>query len=88
MEVSWQDYPGQLGTLEIDTPSQGGGQSSEALADVVVNLADTPSDSLFGFSRIVDLVSGEKTDRIAGRERFRKYREKGHEPNMHKLGQA
>jgi len=91
-ELSWQEYPVQLGALQIDKPQHseqhsGDGQSNARVADVVVNLADTPSDAIFAFSRIVDLVSGEQTDRLAGRERFRKYREKGHKPNTHKLGQ-
>ena len=80
-EHSWQDYPVQLGTLQ-----SGKSLSGEQCADVVVNLADAHSDSMFSFSRIVDLVSGEQTDRIAGRNRYRNYREKGYEPRTHKLG--
>jgi DNA polymerase-3 subunit chi len=97
LEVSWQDYPVQLGTLPIDKTRHGEeqhgeerpgeGQSNKLIADVLINLADTPPDTIFSFSRIVDLVSADQTDRLAGRERFRKYREKGHEPNTYKLGQ-
>ena len=86
-ERSWEDYPVQLGSLQTGNSGHGEGQFDEFCADVVVNLADTPSDVIFGFPRIVDLVSGEQTDRIAGRERFRMYREKGLQPNTHKLDQ-
>ena len=90
--LSWLDYPVQIGSLQIDKSRHGkqhtgDGQFSAGFADVVVNLADMLSDEMFGFSRIVDLVSGEQNDRLAGRERFQNYRNKGHEPNTHKLGQ-
>ena len=71
----WKDYPVQIGVGDIS------GQPS----DILMNLNGEISEQNFAHSRIIELVCGADQDRQAGRGRFRTYKEKGYEPNTHKL---
>lgn len=58
------------------------------LPDAVLNLdADIPPIALRA-ARVLEFIDGEATRRAAGRERFRRYREQGLDPNTHKVGAA
>ncbi|HQW09586.1 MAG TPA: DNA polymerase III subunit chi [Steroidobacteraceae bacterium] len=59
-----------------------------SLPDAVLNLdADIPPIALRA-SRVLEFIDGEATRRTAGRERFRRYRDQGLDPNTHKVGAA
>ena len=49
--------------------------------------ADIPPIALRA-SRVLEFIDGEATRRTAGRERFRRYRDQGLDPNTHKVGAA
>lgn len=57
--------------------------------DVLLNLDDEPPPafgSFFaGFERVIEVVSREDTDRLAARERVKRYREAGLAPTMHDM---
>ncbi|MGE0582283.1 MAG: DNA polymerase III subunit chi [Steroidobacteraceae bacterium] len=56
------------------------------LPDVLVNLdADIPAIALRA-PRVLEFIDGEPARRLAGRDRFRRYREQGLEPNTHRIG--
>ncbi len=56
--------------------------------DVLVNLdPDVPAIALRS-PRVLEFIDGTPGRRAEGRERFRRYREQGHEPNTHKIGAA
>ena len=58
------------------------------LPDAVLNLdTDIPPIAL-RTPRVFEFIDGEATRRFAGRERFRRYREQGLDPNTHKVGAA
>jgi DNA polymerase-3 subunit chi len=75
-EAAWDDYPIQLG-MDSNLVNN---------ADILLNLSQDVVDDYDRFPRIAELVCGEELDRKSGRERFRHYREKGIQPNTHKLG--
>ena len=53
--------------------------------DVLLNLDSRAPDGFERFARVAEVVGGADADRAAGRERFRRYRERGCEPNTHRL---
>ena len=53
--------------------------------DVLLNLDPRAPDGFERFARVAEVVGGADSDRAAGRERFRRYRERGCEPNTHRL---
>jgi DNA polymerase-3 subunit chi len=62
------------------------GVEPAGLPDVVVNLdPDVPPIALRA-PRVAEFIDGGAEHRTAGRERFRRYREQGLEPNTHKIG--
>ncbi len=63
----------------------GAGDRPPADADVLINLSAGVPDFYARFPRIAEIVAPSAPDRAAGRERFRFYRERGHEPQSHKL---
>ena len=53
--------------------------------DVLLNLDPRAPDGFERFARVAEVVGGADSDRAAGRERFRRYRERGCEPNTHRI---
>jgi DNA polymerase-3 subunit chi len=52
---------------------------------VLINLAGTVPEFFDRYQRVAELVDGNEQRRMQGRERFRFYRDKGCEPNTHRL---
>jgi DNA polymerase-3 subunit chi len=52
---------------------------------VLINLAGTVPEFFSRYQRVAELVDGNDHRRMQGRERFRFYREKGFEPQTHRL---
>ena len=59
--------------------------ASEYGCPVLLNLSRTLPAGLERFERLCDLVDNDPAVRQAGRERFRAYRERGYEPDHHKI---
>ena len=53
--------------------------------DVVISVADDPVSDFTAYSRIVEIVGCEDEEKASGRNRFRYYRERGVEPNTHRI---
>lgn len=53
--------------------------------DVLLNLDPGVPEGFERFARVAEVVGGADPDRAAGRERFRRYRERGGEPNTHRI---
>ena len=53
--------------------------------DVLLNLAPGVPQGVERFARVAEVVGGADSARAAGRERFRRYRALGCEPNTHRL---
>lgn len=52
----------------------------------LLNLDDACPPNYTGFARILEIVSGEESDRQAARQRWRAYQADGHEPQSHAIG--
>lgn len=63
----------------------GAGDAPATGADVLINLCAGVPEFHARFPRIVEIVAAPAPDRAAGRERFRYYRERGHQPQSHKI---
>jgi len=57
----------------------------EINADVLINLAHDTQDWFSGFKRVADIVPGNENSKLAGRNRFRWYREQGQTPRTHTI---
>lgn len=57
-----------------------------APADVMINLTDSVPEAFRQFERVVEIVDASEDGRRLGRERFRRYRELGLEPQSHRIG--
>ncbi len=53
--------------------------------EVLINLGTAPPEHFARYQRVAELVGPEDTDRSAGRERFRFYRDRGYEIQHHQL---
>ena len=53
--------------------------------DMLLNLDDGVPDGFDRFGRVAEVVGGAESSRVAGRERFRRYRDEGCEPVTHRL---
>ena len=53
--------------------------------DVVISVADDPVSDFTAYPRIVEIVGFEDGEKASGRNRFRYYRERGVEPNTHRI---
>lgn len=59
-----------------------------ATRDILLNLGDEVPDAWAEFSQVVEVVSADdEHDKQRARQRWRRYRELGHEPVRHDLGQ-
>src|ERR1043166_128146 len=54
--------------------------------EVLLNLRDQLPQCFSRFQRVIELVGTEEADRVAARERFRFYRDRGYPLNTHDLG--
>jgi DNA polymerase III subunit chi len=61
-------------------------QSPPSAPDVLVNLAQVLPATANSAARVIEIIDADDTRRQAGRVRFRQYRERGIEPQTHKLG--
>lgn len=64
-----------------------GWQDASAEADVMVNLGTEIPPAAAKFARIAEIVAGSDTERQQARERYRQYREAGHELHNHVIGE-
>ncbi|MGQ0385220.1 MAG: DNA polymerase III subunit chi [Gammaproteobacteria bacterium] len=71
-------WPAPVVLADADAPDPGDG-------DLIVNLA-AASPAVEGWQRIADVVDADAARRRQGRERFRRYRECGLEPQTHEMG--
>jgi DNA polymerase-3 subunit chi len=55
---------------------------------VVINLSDEPLDDPARFTRLLEIVPGDAAHRSASRRKFSSYRERGLNPEHHKIGQT
>lgn len=62
-------------------------QSPPSPPDVLVNLSQQLPVTTTAVDRVIEIIDGDDARRQAGRVRFRQYRERGIEPQTHKLGQ-
>ena len=53
--------------------------------DVVISVADDPVSDFTAYVRIVEIVGCDNDEKASGRNRFRYYRERGVEPNIHQI---
>jgi DNA polymerase-3 subunit chi len=53
---------------------------------VLVNLGDAVPAGFERFERLIEVVTGEEADRVAGRARWRHYAERGYAMKRHDLG--
>lgn len=53
--------------------------------DLLINLAAGIPDFFGRFNRVAELVGAEASDKAAGRERFRYYRDRGYELHTHNV---
>lgn len=54
--------------------------------DVVINLTDTAVPDPGRFSRLLEIVPAEESNRVASRRKYREYRDLGLEPAHHTIG--
>jgi DNA polymerase-3 subunit chi len=54
---------------------------------VLINMCAEPPPFFARFARLVEIVGIDETDRLAGRARFRFYRERGYELRTHNLAE-
>jgi DNA polymerase III subunit chi len=60
-------------------------QGPAAGADVLINLATVVPSRSGEFARIAEIVAGTENEREQARERYRQYREQGHELHNHAI---
>jgi DNA polymerase-3 subunit chi len=72
------DYPIRIGWDPTD-PQQG---------DVLINLSTAVAPFYATFQRVAELVGPSEAERLAGRDRYRFYRDRGHTPHSHQLSAA
>lgn len=58
---------------------------NEAGVDVLINLADNMPSAAAKFDRIAEIVGGNDAERSAARQRYREYRDQGHELHNHSI---
>jgi DNA polymerase-3 subunit chi len=56
-------------------------------AAVLINLHDTPPPFFSRFERLAEVVGVDEAGAVAGREKYRFYRERGYELRTHNLGE-
>lgn len=92
-ELLWTFRPGSFlpHALLRDRPPAppmiliGSGDTEPPVSDVLINLAAAVPPFFDRFERIAEIVDQAPAVKQAGRERFRYYRERGCEPESHKM---
>ena len=80
--------------LLTDNPEQrapvsiGSGENRAAQGDLLINLTDELPQFSAGFARVAEIICANESARLAGRERFKQYRDMGLEPATHEIGRA
>ncbi|MDX9740127.1 MAG: DNA polymerase III subunit chi [Gammaproteobacteria bacterium] len=74
-EVNREENPVLIGTDGQPVPP----------ADVMINLTDAVPACCRQFERVVEIVAASEDSRRLGRERFRRYRELGLDPQSHRI---
>ena len=80
--------PHQLLTQSDDSRapvSIGAGADCLTEGDLLINLGKDTPDFASGFARVAEIIGGDEAARQAGRERFKRYRDMGIEPETHKI---
>lgn len=79
--------------LALDTEAAGDepvivghGEPRVAPRDVLINLAPDVPAWFDSFERVAEVISEDPAVKLAGRERFRVYRDRGCTPETHKIG--
>jgi len=65
--------------------SIGTGDTCEVKGDLLINLTDTTLKFAAGFRRVAEIICSDEPSRKAGRERFKRYRDMGLEPETHRI---
>lgn len=60
--------------------------SATSPLDVLINLGEAVPEGFEQFSRLIEIVGRDDDDRLPARNRFRQYRDGGHEIVSHRLG--
>jgi len=68
--------PVRIGASDVDIPDS---------RDLVINLALSPVPEPVRFNRVLEIVPSAEQQRLASREKFRRYREMGLEPVTHHI---
>ena len=63
----------------------GAGPAPDTSPDVLINLAGAVPSWAEGSTRVAEIVGADPAERAAGRERYRRYRDKGLAPVSHRL---
>ena len=92
-ELLWTFRQGSFVPHEIvavgSTPTSpvtiGHGAGTPPAADLLVNLSESLPEVTGRFARIAEIVDGSESGRKLGRDRFRRYRERGTEPTTHNI---
>lgn len=63
----------------------GHGPAPESMADVLVNLAAEAPEDYPRFARLAEIIDQDEAVKLAGRKRYKLYKDAGHAPETHKL---
>lgn len=93
-ELLWTFRQGSFIPHELARDGQGDGPpvtigfgpGTPPQADLLINLANAVPEFAGGFGRIAEIVDDSEPARSSGRERFRRYKQSGHEPATHNIG--
>ena len=75
--------------LEAETPVVIAGHVSEIAGpkpEVLMNLGAEIPAGFDRYNRVIEIVARDDSDRLPARDRYRKYRNAGHEVTVHQLG--
>ncbi len=74
-----------LGQPELDSPVTIGCSAEAASRQLLINLSSELPDFAFDFERVAEVVSADEDSKQASRDRYSRYRDKGHTLETHKL---
>ena len=94
-ELMWDFPPGRFlphsrGGSEPGAPVSIDRKDANIAPDrnVVINLANSAVPDPARFSRLLEIVPGDESRRLASRQKFREYREQGLKPESHEIGKT
>ena len=86
-DISFLPHQRADGQISVEVPVTIGWEPGHAgQQDVLINLSDTIPQQAENFSRIIEIVSGNETERDIARHRYRDYRQRGYELHNHTIG--